>query len=82
MLPCIAAVAIASVVGKKILESHANETSNLLMQNVEALTQPEPFGYKVTTGPCPRPIDYKRWQVCKFGRGKEYTDPACSNSDC
>ena len=39
MLPCIAAIAIATVVGKKTFESHANETSSLLMQNVEALSQ-------------------------------------------
>lgn len=39
MLSCIAAVAIATVVGKKTFESHAYETSNLLLQNVEALTQ-------------------------------------------
>lgn len=38
MLPCIAAIAIATVVGKKTFESHANETSSLLMQNVEALS--------------------------------------------
>ena len=37
MLSCIAAVAIATIVGKKTLESHAYETNNLLMQNVEAL---------------------------------------------
>ena len=39
MLSCIAAVAIATVVGKKTYESHAYETSSLLMQNVEALAQ-------------------------------------------
>ena len=39
MLPCIAAVAIATFVGKKTFESHAYETSSLLMQNVEALSQ-------------------------------------------
>ena len=43
MLPCIAAVAIATYVGKKTFESHANETSSLLMQNIEALSNPE-FG--------------------------------------
>lgn len=37
MLSCIAAVAIATVVGKKTFESHAYETNDLLMQNVEAL---------------------------------------------
>lgn len=37
MLSCIAAVALATVVGKKTYESHAYETNSLLMQNVEAL---------------------------------------------
>ena len=37
MLPCIAAVAIATFVGKKTFVSNAYETGNLLMQNVEAL---------------------------------------------
>lgn len=44
MLPCIAAVAIATFVGKKALESHAYETNSLLMQNVEALTDNESEG--------------------------------------
>ena len=34
MLSCIAAVAIATFVGKKTFGSHAYETSSLLMQNV------------------------------------------------
>ncbi len=38
MLSCIAAVAIATVVGKKTFESYAYETSSLLMQNVEAMS--------------------------------------------
>lgn len=37
MLSCIAAVAIASFVGKKAFEPHAYETNDLLLQNVEAL---------------------------------------------
>lgn len=45
MLSCIAAVAIATVVGKKTFESHAYETSSLLMQNVEALSDPNDDGY-------------------------------------
>ena len=40
MLSCIAAVAIATVVGKKTFESHAYETNSLLLQNVEALSNP------------------------------------------
>lgn len=38
MLPCIAAVAFATVVSKKTFELHTYETNSLLMQNVEALT--------------------------------------------
>lgn len=41
MLPCIAAVAIAMFVGKKNLDSKGIETSNLLLQNVEALASEE-----------------------------------------
>jgi len=41
MLSCITAVAIAAFVGKKTFESHTYETNNLLMQNVEALSQVE-----------------------------------------
>jgi len=82
MLLCIAAVATAAFVGKKTFESHAYETNNLLMQNVEALTKPEQCGYKAKTGPCPRPIEYKRWQTCEFGWGKEYILIDCMNSDC
>lgn len=81
-LPCIAAVAIATFVGKKAFESNALERNSILLENVEALTKPEQYGYKVTTGPCPMPVEYKRWQVCDFGRGKEYTLADCMNSDC
>lgn len=38
MLSCIAAVAIVAIVGKKTFQSHAFESSDLLMQNVEALS--------------------------------------------
>ena len=37
-LPCIAAVAFATFVGKKALEASAYEGNSLLMQNVEALS--------------------------------------------
>lgn len=82
MMSCIAAVALVVIVGKKTFQSHAFESSDLLMQNVEALSQPEHGGYKATTGPCPRPMEYKRWQTCTFGFGKEYTLTDCMNSDC
>ncbi len=41
MLPCIAVVAIATFVGTKTLESNVNESNNLLLANVKALTNPE-----------------------------------------
>lgn len=39
LLPCIAAVAIATFVGAKSFKTSAYESNDLLMQNVEALTQ-------------------------------------------
>lgn len=45
MLSCIAAVAIASFVGKKAFEPHAYETNNLLLQNLEALAEGEEEPY-------------------------------------
>lgn len=41
MLPCIAAVAIATFVGKQAYESSAYESNSLLAQNVEALSSGE-----------------------------------------
>jgi len=38
MLPCIAAVAIATFIGTKALKSNANESNSILMENVEALS--------------------------------------------
>lgn len=38
MLPCIAAVAIATFVGAKSFKTSAYESNDLLMQNVEALS--------------------------------------------
>ena len=45
MLPCIAAVAIATFVGTKSFKANASESNSLLMANVEALsedTEPKP----------------------------------------
>ena len=41
LLPCIAAVAIATVVGTKTFKSNSDESNELLMANVEALTSAE-----------------------------------------
>ena len=41
MLPCIAAVAIATFVGKQTFESNAYDDYVLMMENVEALSQDE-----------------------------------------
>ena len=43
MLPCIAAVAIATFVGKQAYESSAHKSNELLMANVEALADNEEF---------------------------------------
>ena len=39
LLPCIAAVAIATFVGAKSFQTNAYESNDLLMQNVEALSK-------------------------------------------
>jgi len=39
LLPCIAAVAIATFVGAKSFKTNASESNELLLQNVEALSQ-------------------------------------------
>ena len=41
MLPCIAAVAIATFVGKQTFESNGYDDYVLMMENVEALSQDE-----------------------------------------
>ena len=50
MLPCIAAVAIATSVGIKDFKSNACKSNALLMANVEALSMGEPTN-------CPNPYD-------------------------
>ena len=44
ILPCIAAVAIATFVAKKTFETNAFKTNSLLMLNVEALSKTESAG--------------------------------------
>lgn len=39
MLPCIAAIAFAAIAGKKAFLPNSNEVSDLLAQNVEALSE-------------------------------------------
>lgn len=60
MLSCIAAVAIASFVGKKAFEPHAYEAKDLLLQNVEALTSENSLiisRCKGNTGVCAKGVD-------------------------
>ncbi len=53
--------------------------SSLLLENIEAFTQGESsIGWEISSGPCPHPIQYKKWITCK--RGGEETD--CMPSDC
>lgn len=51
MLPCIAAVTIATVVGKKTIQSNEDEESVLLMENVEALANPQDVSPQKCTKP-------------------------------
>ena len=55
MLPCIAAVTIATIVGKKTLDSNAVNCNELFAQNVEALSYVEennvPNGYVLKLDP-------------------------------
>jgi hypothetical protein len=43
MLPCMAAVAIATFVGAKVMKPNAIESNDLLLANIEALTLPENY---------------------------------------
>ena len=59
------------------------EKSDLMTQNIEALTQSgesKKYGYNPSSGPCPYP-SYKTWIFCgqKIFGGKE---DFCMNSDC
>ena len=55
-----------------------DESSDLLLSNVEALTEPEGLYYKRTTLPCPPPIEYKKYTICEKGGN----DKDCLPSDC
>ena len=72
MLPCIAAVAIASFVGIKTLKSNASECNSLLMSNVEALckkpkeeTKPKTCSTKSTYV-----YDVIKCPICKNNTGR------------
>ncbi len=80
VLSCVAAVAIATFVGKKAYEPSLNESSDLFMQNVEALTQGETCGgYNPIYYPCKtrdgEGLSCGRWRM----DGKQ---PFCSDTDC
>ena len=76
MLPCIAAVAIATFVGKKTLDSHAFESDGLLVQNVEALADPD----------VPSSIGYNSTHLNGKNQGICWTSPlsskACHSHSC
>ena len=80
MLPCIAAVAIATFVGKKTFESHAYEANSLLMQNVEALAKDKENGADRKKG-CKTTSEYKiPSEKCMHGYsiGFSGTEYSCS----
>lgn len=66
ILPCIAAVAIATFVGKKTFESNAFEGKGLFLQNVEALTagEDENYGYFVHHGKYYDPVTNLETKKC------------------
>lgn len=87
MLSCIAAVAIATVVGKKTFESHAYETNNLLMQNVEALSTPSDDGGINKKGCKTNSTIIQRTDICIHGHlygfsGIYYTCTEGNDSTC
>lgn len=69
MLPCIAAVAIATFVGKKTFESSALERNNILLENVEALSQGDDGDYDASDCNSGEP----RYSFVKVASGKSQT---------
>lgn len=69
MLPCIAAVAIATFVGKKTFESHAYESHALLAQNIEALA---------LDGEAPPSVKRLKQVNCECTNGAKGTTLKCS----
>lgn len=61
MLPCMAAVAFATVVGAKTLRSNEFESNSLLLANVEALADGEEYEY---------PNGYPYSSTCNVSIGK------------
>lgn len=82
MLPCIAAVAIASFVGIKTLKANESECDSLLMSNVEALckkpkeeSEPKKCGTKTTIV-----NDVIKCPICKMNTGRWGTEYSCQTN--
>lgn len=75
-LSCIAAVAIATLVGKKTFRSQASETDNLLTLNVEALSQGEVAnGYVMKINPIYKKTCYSNYiDVTKYRTIRMYDE--------
>ncbi len=71
ILGCIVAVAIATVVGTKTLQSNADESNELLMANVEALTDGE------SNSPCNNVNGYRSWALTGFLKPKREFYDCC-----
>lgn len=71
ILGCIAVVAIATVVGTKAFKSNADESNELLMANVEALTDGE------SNSPCNNVNGYRSWALTGFLKPKREFYDCC-----
>ena len=71
LLPCIAVVAITAFVGTKTLKSNADKSNELLMANVEALTDVE------ANSPCDNINGYRSWALTGFLKPKREFYDCC-----
>lgn len=69
MLPCIAVVIFAAIAGKKAFLPNSNEVSDLLAQNVEALSNSDEGGYD--SSECNNGVD--QWASVEVATGKAQT---------
>ncbi len=70
LLPCIAAVAIATYVGAKSFKTNASESNNLLLANVEALSSGSDPGAEDDDDDDPCAIGQPRYSLVATTSGK------------
>lgn len=73
----MAACAVAGFVCEEYFSEVAEDA--VVLENVESLSDGEiGLYYRVVTGECPSPVNYKRWARCEDGGTQIY----CMPSDC